>query len=70
MRPAVFARLSPAVRAPSLLPKASFQALGRGWGPVPRLSGSTRSTSSIQSGHIKLAEDEGIIYVNSEYFSG
>lgn len=69
MRPVVFARITPAVRAPLFRPRAGFQPSGRGWGPTPRLSNSIRSSSSIQSGHIKLAEDEGIIYVNSECFS-
>ncbi|KAJ5984364.1 hypothetical protein N7481_006463 [Penicillium waksmanii] len=65
MRPVVFTRIPPAVRAPLFRPRAGFQPSGRGWGLTPRLSNSIRSSSSIQSGHIKLAEDEGIIYVNN-----
>lgn len=31
-----------------------------------RSTSNARSTSSIQSGHIKLDENEGVIYINSE----
>lgn len=69
MMPVAFARIPQAVRAPLFRPRAGFQPSGRGWGSTPRLPSNIRFSSSIQSGHIKLADDEGIIYVNSECFS-
>jgi hypothetical protein len=64
------ARAYPAARA------LSWSSTGRiyhpsslGWraAPLGRTSPvSIRSTSSIRSGHIKLDQNEGILYVNSE----
>ena len=56
--------LSPSRRCTSRLPPS-----GWGWRPalLERSSPvSVRSTSSIQSGHIKLDENEGILYISSE----
>lgn len=61
---AFYAQVIPAVRARGL-PSVSHSPLV--WRAAPLRSAHARLISTIKSGHMKLDDNEGIIYINSKH---